>query len=235
MENINWTYLAAFFSIAFGWFLNELSQWFRIRKEDRKIKKQVLFYLLETHFTFNKLDTSHFSKLISQKVLEHVPQSEYTDELKLYMNQLIKEIINDLVEDNVAKSLEETEEHYTKSINELSKLDPITAYRLKGKNKIFQVFELLHNYYNDVIETLPNEPGLNKQFEFTIEIVRPEIIKDAICDLEVEISDIALSINLSTWYRAKNVIKNTKTKIRKEDEKKIDKLLNELKLNLYNY
>jgi hypothetical protein len=37
MGKIDWTYVGALFSVAFGWFLNELGQWFRTRKEDKKI------------------------------------------------------------------------------------------------------------------------------------------------------------------------------------------------------
>lgn len=226
MEKIDWTYIAALLSVAFGWFLNELGQWFRTRKEDRKIKKQVLFCLLETHFTFNKLDTSEINKLLSQKVLERIPKSEQTKEGKEFINQLYTGIICGLIEDNVAESLEETEEHYTKAINELSKLDPITAYKLNGKNKIFQLFDLLHAYYDKVKEAFPNEPGLNEQIELTVENIKPEIIKDAISDLEDEIRSIALSINLWTRYRAIKTVNNTKIKVRKDGERKINELLN---------
>ncbi|HQA86124.1 MAG TPA: hypothetical protein PK448_01000, partial [Bacteroidales bacterium] len=159
-------------------------------------------------------------------ILERISKNEQPDEAKQFINQLYAGIISGFVEDNVAESLEETEEHYTKSISELSKLDPITAYQLNGKNKIFQVFDLLHDYYDKVKETLPNEPGLNEQIKLTIETIKPEIIKDAISDLEDKIRDIALSINLWTLYRARRAVNNTKTKIRKDDEKKIDELLN---------
>jgi hypothetical protein len=226
MEKFNWTYIGALLSVGFGWFLNELGQWFRTRKEDRKTKKQVLFYLLEIHFTFNKFDTSEITNLLSRKVLERIPKNEQTEEAKEYINQFYNGMIGSFVEDNVAESLAETEEHYTKSIKELSKLDPITAYRLNGKNKIFQVFDLLHDYYDEVKETFPNEPGLNEQIELTVETIKPEIIKDAISDLEDEIRGIALSINLWTWCRARRTVNNTKTKIRKDDEKKIDEMLN---------
>ncbi len=225
MEKFDWTYIAALLSVAFGWFLNELGQWFRTLKEDRKIKKQVLFYLLETHFTFSKLDTTEITNLLTTKVLERIPKNEQTDEAKQFINQLYNGIIGEFVEENVADALEETEEHYTKSISELSKLDPITAYRLNGKNKIFQVFDLLHDYYDEVKEKFPNEPGLNEQIELTVQTIKPELIKDAISDLEDEIKGIAFSINLWTWFKAKKTITKTKSKVRKDDEKKIDELL----------
>lgn len=228
MDKINWTYVAALFSVAFGWFLNELGQWFRTRKEDRKIKKQVLFYLLETHFTFNKLDTTEITNLLTEKVLARIPKNEQTEEAKQYINQLYSGMIGSFAEENVADSLEEIEEHYTKSISELSKLDPITAYRLNGKNKIFEVFDFLHDYYDEVKEKFPNEPGLDEKIDLTVDTIKPEILKDAVSDLEDEIKGIAFSINLWTWYRAKKTIAKTKAKIRKDDEKKIDELLNKL-------
>jgi len=228
MDNTNWTYITALISIAFGWLLNELGQWFRTRKEERQIKKQVLFFLLETHFIFNKLDTSEITNLLTQKVTARIPNDEHTMEAKQFINQLYSAVINGLAEDDVAEYLEETEEHYTKSIKELSKIDPITAYRLMGKNKTFQVFDQLQDYYETVKETYPNEPGLDKQIELTIETIQPEIITGVISDLEDEIKSISLSINLWTWVQTKKTIKKTASKIRIDDEKRIDELLNRL-------
>lgn len=228
MIKFDWPYFSALLSVAFGWFLNELSQWVRTRKEDRKVKKKVLFFLLETHFTFNKLDTGEIIDLLTKKVLDRVPKSERTSENEEILNKLYTSIISGLIEDNVAESIEEIEGNYTTSINELSALDPVTAHRLKGKNRILQVFELLNKYYDEVKEEFPDEPSLDEQIASTVDRIKPEIIQEAISDLEREIVSISLSINLLTWYRTKKVIHNTKAKIRKDDEKRIEELLDML-------
>ena len=44
MNNAVWTYISALGSVAFGWILNELGQAFKTRREDKKVKKKVLFY-----------------------------------------------------------------------------------------------------------------------------------------------------------------------------------------------
>jgi hypothetical protein len=228
MGGFDWSYISALLSVAFGWFLNELSQWLGTRQADRKIKKHVLFNLLEIQFMFNKLDISEITELISQKVLARISKSEQTKEAKQFINQLYNRIISDLVEENVEESLKETEVHYTKSINELSKLAPITAYRLKGKNKLILLFDLLQDYLDRVKVAFTSEPGLNDQIDVSVKTIKPELIKEAISDLEVEIKSIALSINLRTWYRAKKTLNNMKIKVQKDDEKKIDDLLNKL-------
>lgn len=224
MEKFSLTYFAALFSVALGWFLNELGQWFRTRKEDRKVKKRVLFYLLETYFIFNKLDTTDITNLFSKKILELIPKKDQTTEYLQFINQLYSGIIKNIVEDNVGDSLQDIEENYTKAINELSTIDPITAYRLNGKNKIFKAFDLFHDYFNKLKERFPNEQDLNEKIKLTTDTIKPEILKDSITDLEDEIRAISLSINFATWFRAKKIISRIKRNVREDDEEKIQEL-----------
>jgi hypothetical protein len=228
MEKIDWTYIGALFSVAFGWFLNELGQWFRTRKEDKKIKKQILYNLLETNFIFNQIDTSDITQLLTERIILRIPKNEQTAELKQYLNQLYSGIIGSLLKDAVAEKLEVIEDKYTKAVDNLATIDPITAYRLNGKTKIMQSFDLLHDYFEAVKEHLPEDELVQNQIALTVDTLKPEIIMEAISDLESEIKDIAFSINPWTWIKVKRTLQSSKDRIRNEGVKKMDELLDKL-------
>ena len=63
MEKIDWTVIAVIVSVTLGWFLNELSQWIRTSREDKKVKKSVLYNLLEIHSSVSWFDISDIVKL----------------------------------------------------------------------------------------------------------------------------------------------------------------------------
>ena len=229
MDKIDWTYITALFSIAFGWFLNELGQWFRTRQNDKKIKRRILYNLLETNYIFNHLDTSNIVELLTERILLRVPKDEQTEEVKQYLNQLYSGLINNLIQDNVADNLESIEEKYTNAVDSLATIDPVTAYRLNGKTKIIETFNLLEDYYEEVKKQCPNNiDQMHGDIETTTNFIKPEIIKDAIEDLEEEFRDIAFSIDIRTWFKVKNTLKSSKERIRNDGVKKIDELLDKL-------
>jgi hypothetical protein len=232
VDKIDWTYITALISITFGWFLNELGQWFRTRQDDKKIKKKILYNLLETNFIFNQLDTSNIVELLTERILLRVPKYEQTDEVKQYLNKLYSGLIDGLIQDNVADNLERIEEKYTSAVDSLATIDPVTAYRLNGKTKIIETFNLLEDYYEKVKQQFPNEADeMQGAIEIAKSSIKPEIIKEAIEDLEDEIRDIAFSIDIRTWYKVKQTLKSSKDRIRKDGVKKIDELLDKLILS----
>jgi len=229
MDQIDWTYITALISITFGWFLNELGQWFRTRQDDKKIKRRILYNLLETNFIFNQLDTSNIVELLTERILLRAPKHEQTGEVKQYLNKLYSGLIDGLIQDNVADNLESIEEKYTNAVDSLATIDPVTAYRLNGKTKIIETFDLLEDYYEEVKQQFPNDTDeMQGAIEIATNSIKPEIIKEAIKDLEDEIRDIAFSIDIRTWYKVKQTLRSSKDRIRKDGVKKIDELLDKL-------
>jgi len=229
VDKIDWTYITALISITFGWFLNELGQWFRTRQDDKKIKRRILYNLLETNFIFNQLDTSNIVELLTERILLRVPKHEQTDEVKQYLNKLYSGLIDGLIQDNVADNLESIEEKYTNAVDSLATIDPVTAYRLNGKTKIIETFDLLEDYYEEVKQQFPNDADeIQGAIELATNSIKPKIIKEAIEDLEDKIRDIAFSIDIRTWYKVKQTLRSSKDRIRKDGVKKIDELLDKL-------
>ena len=195
----------------------------------KKIKKQILYNLLETNFIFNQLDTSNIVKLLTERILLRVPKHEQTEEVKQYLNQLYSGLIDNLIQDNVVDNLESIEEKYTNAVDSLATIDPITAYRLNGKTKIIETFDLLEDYSEEVKREFPNDiDEMQGAIEVATNSIKPEIIKEAIEDLEDEIRDIAFSIDIRTWFKAKRILKSSKERIREDGVKNIDELLDKL-------
>jgi hypothetical protein len=229
MDKIDLTYIISLVSITFGWFLNELGQWFRTRLDDKKIKRKILYNLLETNFIFNQLDTSNIVELLTERILLRVPKHEQTEEVKQNLNILFSGLIDGLLHDNVAESLETIEEKYASAVDSLATIDPITAYRLNGKTKIIETFDLLEDYYKEVKQQFPNDAEeMQGAIEVATNLIKPEIIKEAIKDLENEIRKIAFSIDIRTWYKVNKTLQASKVRIRKDLIKKIDNLLDKL-------
>ncbi|MGA2405637.1 MAG: hypothetical protein ABSF81_02670 [Bacteroidales bacterium] len=223
MEKTGWAYISTIVSITLGWFLNELSQWFRTRKEDKKVIKRVLYNLLETYFIFNQLNTSDLIHLLTDRLLIRFLVQGQSLEAKDYLNKLFSEIIDGFIKDDIVDRLKRIEIGYTYSIEELAAVDPITAYRLNGKIRIIETFDILQEH---IKEKVTQSAELNVQFQDQIESIKPQIINDAIEDLEDEIIAISFSINILTWIKAKNTLKRIKGRIKKDGEKKMDELLN---------
>jgi hypothetical protein len=229
MDKLDWTYISALISIAFGWLLNELGQWFRTRQDDKKVKRKILYNLLETNFIFHQLDTSNIYQLLTERILLRVPKHEQTDELKQQLNKVYLGLIDGLIKDNVADNLENIEEKYTSAVDSLAAIDPVTAYRLNGKTKILETFDLLEDYYEEVKQQFPNDlDEMQDAIEAATNAIKPEFIKDALNDLEDEIRDIAFSVDIRTWFKVRKTLKYSKERLRKDDVKKIDELLDKL-------
>ena len=229
MDKTNWIYISALFSTAFGWFLNELGQWFRTKNEDKKIKKRILFNLLETNFIFNKLDNSAIVELLSERLLIRIPEQEQSNEVKQYLIQLYSGIINEIAKTNVSDSIEEIENNYSKAVEDLATIDPITAYRLNGKTKILQTFDLLNTYYDKIKQQFPDDTEqVQNSIEIATQAMEPGIIKDAISDLQSEIRAIAFSINFKTWYKVTQTLKKSRDRVKEDEIKMIDELLDKL-------
>lgn len=229
MDKFDWTYLTALFSVAFGWFLNEVGQWLRTRQDDKKIKKKILYNLLEINFIIRKLDISNMLKLTTERILLWIPKHEQTDEVKQYLNQFYSQIINNIIQDYVSNNLEGIEEKYINAVDSLASIDPIRAYRLQGKTKIFEAFALFDVYCKKVGIQFPSEiDQMQDTIENTMNFIKSEIVKQALEGVDDEIRDIAFSIDIQTWFKVRKSLKSTNEGVRKDVVKIIDEQLSKL-------
>ncbi|MGQ8338631.1 hypothetical protein ACUNWD_18890 [Sunxiuqinia sp. A32] len=211
MEQGIWTYITAILSIGFGWLLNEISQLLRGRKEDKKIKKKVLFYLLELYFTLKQLDIKPFIDIVTGKISERLPKDEQDENSKRYLAALYQHLIGNLREKETAERIIELDANYKKSLEDLSSVDPIAAYKLFGENEFFKIIDMLSNYSNSLKNEFPHDTeDINKQTQSIIEFIKPEFLSKTLESLEDKIRKISSSVGVYTRYRAVKAINKQK-------------------------
>lgn len=204
-------------SVAFGWLLSGAGQWLKGRKEDRRVKKIVLYNLLETHHLFKQLDTSEDIKKISEIVFTMIPKEYQIEEVRIGITRFCQTNLQNMIEAHASEELNKLEESFTKAIDEFSKVEPLNAYRLKGKTRIMDVFNLLKLYSENVKKDF--EVDNHEVAEITDKSIaefRPDLITYSIKDLEEEIKGISLSINILTRFKVNKVIKKPQSSLTEE-------------------
>lgn len=223
MTNTVWTYVSACISVALGWLLNELGQWFRGRKDDRKIKKKVLYFLLETLFRFRRLDTSKIVAFMTSEILLRFPEEARNAEAHKQLEALYSQLVPKLVESEIEEGIEELKTGYKKSIDDLSLVDPLTAYRLRGKTKITDSFKELTDYFNHAKQLFPGQDEhIDEESKKIIDYLKPGILTSATEDLVAEIKRIAFSIGIITYVRAKNLVEDDAIQLDDDRRKKLN-------------
>lgn len=211
-------------SVAFGWLLSGTGQWLKGKREDRRIKKIVLYNLLETHHLFKQLDTSKDINQISEIVFEVIPLEERSEELKIGIARFYKLYLQKMVEEHASEGLSKLEESFTKAIDELSKVDPINAFSLKGKTRIQVVFNLFATYFEQIKNDFPEDAyQITQVADISINEMRPNIISDALKDLEEEIKKISISIGLLTRFKVNKIINKRDNPMSEENKENIVK------------
>lgn len=224
-ENI-WTYVSAILSIGFGWLLNEVSQLLRGRKEDKKIRKKVLFYLLELYFTLKQLDTKPFIEIVFRKISERFPKEEQDENFKNSLEAIYQQLIGNLREKETAERLNELENNYKKSLEDLSSVDPIASYKLFGETGFFKLINILSNYSSSLATEFPkNTENIDIQAKSIKEFIKPEALLKTLERLENKIKQISGSIGILTRYRAMKIVNKQNEPIDESQFKTLTKYL----------
>lgn len=228
-NKIIWGFTFSAIGIAFGWVLNQLSQWFRTRQEDKKNLKVVLFNLLETYFIFIRSDFDKYIQKITDKVLSKMPTDQQTEESKAFMNNLYSSILINHLKPELISQMKSIQVNYKDSIKTLSAIDPLTAYYLSGKTNILETFDTIQNMFDNVKSQFPSEHNeIQASANMVMDILKPDIFKDSLNDLEKEIKSIALKINPFLWFKSIRAIKRLKRNINQKLDNDLDELFEKL-------
>jgi hypothetical protein len=229
-DQIFWGFVFSAVGIVFGWILNQLGQWFQTRQEDKKNLKIVLFNLLETYFIFIRSDFDKYNQKISDKVHSIIPLNDQPEEAKVFMQIIYSAIVTNYLKPDLLKEIKNVQENYQSSIKTLATIDPLTAYYLNGRVNILETFDIIDEMFDNVKEQFPTEHneiqiGANQ----AMNIIKPDIFKDTLVDLENDIKKIAWKINPYVWFNSKRAINRLKVNTNENLDKEIDKMFDKLK------
>lgn len=214
------TSITSIVSLSIGWLLNEFGSWFKERRENKRILKNVLFHLLEMLHSFQKLNISKDISKITEMTMKWIPETENIEGAKEELNKLYLQIFSGIFEENVKEELTDLEGNYIKSVEQLSHVNPVMAYRLKGRNKIMQGFEVMNNSISqmqNIIGINESEPNYLQTNQF-INILKPEIVEASITALKEEILEISKIIGRSTYTDVLHSLKTREADISQDED-----------------
>lgn len=203
---MDWTFLLTILSVAVGWFLNELSQVFRSHGTNRRVKKQVLYHLLEINHLFRQLNNQTIIEQIKRKSISLLPSSDQHAELESKIELIVQYYVAGAIEDNALDDLQQLELDFKNSLDELAKTAPIRAFFLRGKTSIWRAFDDIAEYYSDMRRFSRNNPDFEKVLNDFEKRQKSEIIVDALEDVKHAIRALSLSLGFLTWWRVKRQI-----------------------------
>jgi hypothetical protein len=229
-DKIFWGFIFSAVGIVFGWTLNQFGQWFRTRQEDKKNLKIVLFNLLETYFVFIRSDLDKYVQKVTDKVHSMMPKEEQSEEAKMFMQTLYSEILTNYLKPDLLKEIKAVQKNYQSSIKTLATIDPLTAYYLSGRTNILETFDTIEGMFENIQEQFPSEQNeIQLGATQAMNIIKPDIFKDTLVDLESDIRKIAWKINPYVWFTSKQAIDRLKLNTNEKLDKEIDKLFEKLK------
>jgi len=229
----NITPIFTIIGIVIGWILTQFAQWYKGRKEDNRIRKEVLYYLLEIRYTIPRLNIMNLVDSLVDRIINQLPEQYRLPETR---NEILKDLpatpIVALLKSQVQEPFIEAEKNYKLAVQKLSSVNPILAYKLSGKTTLLNYA----NYIIDHINTLPvdgTEPFNADAFKkFLTSTVNNRIIDESINDFNYFIKNLAWKINPFLIISIRKILKQVDpgTTFDEEDNKLFDNIFSHLKI-----
>lgn len=188
--------------VILGWGLTQLTNYFNIFFSDRRILKETLYFLLELYqqiSTVKSIEDGAESYLRSLNT--SIPNFTSSQEDYDQALQVIKKMMTDFHNPRIETELQDLNENYDKCLLKLATVDPISAFKLKGRNKIISYVNQWNSYATETIMANPMVCIDPKAIQFS-EALKPQvesdILNESLQDLREIIKTIARKIGGKT-------------------------------------
>jgi hypothetical protein len=230
---MDWKYfvpIVSIISVIAGWFLNEMSYYFRCRRQDKRKLKEVLFNLLDIWHLMKANNPDLVVQITIDKLTGRFPDAFRNKEALLSWKPFYQDFADGLMQQIVSKEISGSKERYEISVNSLAKIDPLLAHRLSGKLSV-------HDYIKISNERIENFKGIISNFgtsddlnalESLKQMVRPIIMDDVTKTMEDDIKEVSCKIGVLTWFKTKRKLGKHDAYILREANKKTDEFLNNI-------
>jgi hypothetical protein len=133
----DWSAVLSLVGVAFGWGLTQASTLLATRQADKKVLKEVLYFLLELHrllSALERMNTQLPSMLATLKRYASTPPPELQSDLDALIERFLRAGIAPIIGEQLAG----LKDGYNASLLKLATVDPVNAYRLRGQDAIIQ-------------------------------------------------------------------------------------------------
>jgi hypothetical protein len=196
-------------ALLIGWFLNEISQYFRRKKEDKKGLARAITELLDIR---HQMLARH---IIAPKIGEKLGLPQNVS--RLFGEQIVKIFLGDFL------NIEELSKRYNEAVNTISYVDPILSFRLRSKELMQSLIEKV----DKVEENAASNQQISQQDHDKISEMKTEFMKQGLEVLDNTLIELAWLHSWKTWRGVKKLVKRNEDKV-------LETLLSDLiqKLNL---
>lgn len=212
------TVLVSLGSLTLGWLLNELSSYFKTRKQEKSSLNEVLYFQLQIWNLIIKTNIEFIIKGLKQLLKEKGIENH--EDLKM-IDYIFKSFVESTLVEMFSKSIEDIHQNYNAKIENLSKHYPIIAYRISDKNIVHNYLNTLDGYFKKVSDSLKNDnilseepeskytPSTNKEaMDLLRETLKPYLHAQAKESIEEDLLLVARKLSLFDFWQIKRRVKN---------------------------
>jgi len=207
---------ASLLGVILGWFLNEVSYLIRFKREDRKNLKKVLSNLLSI---FHIIYAIHvYTYIAAEKVYERLPKELKGEQIESFFKLMSQKYNKYFMQQIIQANTREIQERYRSSVNSLTGIDPLGAYRLTLRSSAINYLNAIDEVPNEIKHLLSDWGKMsNANYEEFSKFIRsrlkPKITEEITNVLEDDIKEVSFKIGVLTWRRTNQELKNIKNEI----------------------
>jgi hypothetical protein len=211
-----------------------IAYFYKVRQEEKKSAKMVLYLLLELRHslikaTFDPNEATQFYikhcvDKLRNKGAKDISEKDFPDEIKATLVLFFTQVLGSLKTDVKERLLEP----YEQALTELAKINPVLAYRLNGHDKL----ELLIPHTESHIENVQSviSPALKEEWaksvmKNTSKSVSTDIIQRLCDNLEADVLLVAKSCSRKDYQKCKQIISEGINNSNKYEFDELDEML----------
>jgi len=186
---------------------------FKVAREDKRRIKKTIFYLLEVRhhlalFAGEEHGIKRYVTILRNKFSTFFPKNVTDDQIHAAVSLILKDILKEkpLITDD---DLENLSTNYSKSVEGLSEIDPILAFRLHGRQNIQLVLKDFTERTRVSVAKQSNNPTDVSEFDSAFDKIGPNVITALLDDLDEIILSLAKKIDRRTYRDAKRRVSAT--------------------------
>ncbi|WP_316794083.1 hypothetical protein [Pedobacter frigoris] len=190
--------------LAIGWTLNELSGYFKSGRESKQVLNRILFYQFSIREVILKTNIQSIEKEVEEILLGELPAESQQEQRSIFseiFNRFVQDELNRRFSDNIKRLIRD----YTTAIDDLSRIDPYTTYKVSDKDTVLDYLAYIDDYFNFVETHLQNEKTdhtnthhLSGALAVIRKRITPYIWESALETIE---ADIRLIANLKGYWQ----------------------------------
>jgi hypothetical protein len=221
--------------ILFGWALNQFGHWYKVKKEDARVRKQVLFSLMEIYHALesSRVDFPSLLEFLMQEIKRQLPATANIDGQAGQFKKVFRPILRQLVRQRFGQEFPKIDEDYASAIKLLAPVDPLIAFELAGKtNNVKHISDWVASVLSGIGPNPTPPADLEQAQEIIQDAMESTVFAETMKDVKTLILELSGQINYQTKRRVARMLSADNAK--KIDHPNVAAILKEVLDNIKN-